>query len=76
MIVRHIVEISEDDVTLVTLTALRAVSSGIIIAYQESIIVSFEDSKANFLKMLTDLDHVNLRTVLLQTPNTSHSYPF
>ena len=32
--------------------------------------------KANFLKMLTDVDHDNLRTVLLQTPNTSHSYPF
>ena len=32
--------------------------------------------KANFLKMFTDVDHDNLRTVLLQTPNTSHSYPF
>ena len=32
--------------------------------------------KANFLKMLTDVDHDNLRTVLLQTPNISHSYPF
>ena len=31
--------------------------------------------KANFLKMLTDVDHDNLRTVLLQTPNTSRSYP-
>ena len=31
--------------------------------------------KANFLKMLIDVDH-NLRTVLLQTPNTSDSYPF
>ena len=29
--------------------------------------------KANFLKMLTDVDHDNLRTVILQTPNTSHS---
>ena len=26
--------------------------------------------KANFLKMLIDVDHGNLRTVLLQTPNT------
>ena len=26
---------------------------------------------ANFLKMLIDVDHDNLRTVLLQTPNTS-----
>ena len=48
----------------------------IIIAYQESIIASFEDGKANFLKMLIDVDHDNLRTVLLQTPNTSHFYPF
>ena len=32
--------------------------------------------KANFLKMLIDVDHDNLRTVLFQTPNTSHSYPF
>ena len=32
--------------------------------------------KANFLKMLIDVDLDNLRTVLLQTPNTSHSYPF
>ena len=32
--------------------------------------------KANFLKMLTDVDHDNLRTVLLQTPNSSHSCPF
>ena len=32
--------------------------------------------KANFLKMLIDVDHDNLRTVLLQTPNNSRSYPF
>ena len=32
--------------------------------------------KANFLKMLIDVDHDNFRTVLLQTPNTSHFYPF
>ena len=32
--------------------------------------------KANFLKMLIDVDHGNLLTVLLQTPNISHSYPF
>ena len=32
--------------------------------------------KANFLKMLIDIDYDNLRTVLLQTPNISHSYPF
>ena len=32
--------------------------------------------KANFLKMLIDVYHDNLRTVLLQTPNSSHSYLF
>ena len=32
--------------------------------------------KPNFLKMLTDVDHDNLRTVLRQTPNTSYSYLF
>ena len=32
--------------------------------------------KANILKMLIDVDHDNLQTVLFQTPNTSHSYPF
>ena len=32
--------------------------------------------KANFLKMLIDVDHDNLRTVLLQAPNTSHYFPF
>ena len=50
----------------------------IIIAYQESIIAIVLKiyGKAHFLKMLTDVDYDNLRTVLLQTPNTSHSYPF
>ena len=51
----------------------------IIIAHQESILpllVLKISGKANFLKMLIDVDHDNLRTVLLQTPNTSHSYPF
>ena len=32
--------------------------------------------KANFLKMLIDVDHDNLRTVPLHTFNTFHSYPF
>ena len=31
--------------------------------------------KANFLKMLIDVDDDNLRTIF-QTPNTSHSYQF
>ena len=49
----------------------------ITIAYQESIIASLTIyGKANFLKMLIDVYHDNLRTVLLQTPNNSHSYPF
>ena len=52
-------------------------TSRIIIAYQESIIASLKIyGKANFLKMLIDVYHDNLRTVLLQTPNSSHSYPF
>ena len=38
----------------------------IIIAYQESIIARLKIyGKANFLKMLIDVDHDNLRTVLL-----------
>ena len=39
----------------------------IIIAYQESIIASFEHiyGKANFLKMSIDVDDDNLQTVLL-----------
>ena len=49
----------------------------IIIAYQKpSLLVLKIYGKANFLKMLIDVDHDNLRTVLLQTPNTFHSYPF
>ena len=50
---------------------------GIIIAYHQSIIASFDDIRQrNFLKMLIDVDHDNLRTVLLQTRSISHSYPF
>ena len=33
-----------------------------------SLLVENTYGKANFLKMLTDIDHDNLRTVLLQTP--------
>ena len=48
----------------------------IIIAYQKSIMLVLKIyGKANFLKMLIDVDHDNFRTVLLQTPNTFHSYP-
>ena len=48
----------------------------IIIAYHPSLLGLKIYGEANFLKMLIDVDHDNLRTVLLQTPNTSHSYPF
>ena len=49
----------------------------VIIAYQESIIASFEGIwQSKLSQMLIDVDHDNLRTVLLQTPNTSHSYLF
>ena len=49
----------------------------IIIAYQKSIVASFEDIwQSKLFKMFTDVDHDNFRTVLLQTPYTSHSYPF
>ena len=49
----------------------------IIITYRNpSLLVLKIYGKANFLKMLIDIDHDNLRTVLLQTPNISHSYPF
>ena len=41
-----------------------------------SLLVLKIHGKANFLKMLIDVDHDNLRTVLLQTPNTSHFSPF
>ena len=51
---------------------------GIIIAYQESIIAIVLKiyGKANLRKMLINVDHDNLRTALLQKPNTFHSYPF
>ena len=50
----------------------------IIIAYLESIIAGFEDIWQSKLspKMLIDVDHDSLRTVLLQMPNTSHFIHF
>ena len=48
----------------------------VLITRNPSLLVLKIYGKANFLKMLIDVDHDNLRTVLLQTPNTSHSYLF
>ena len=48
----------------------------LLITRNPSLLVLKIYGKANFLKMLIDVDHDNLRIVLLQTPNTSHSYPF
>ena len=48
----------------------------LLLARNPSLLVWKIYGKANFLKMLIDVDHDNLRTVLLQTPNISHSYPF
>ena len=48
----------------------------LLITRNPSLLVLKIYGKANFLKMLIDVDHDNLRTVLRQTPNTSHSYPF
>ena len=69
---------SEGQTSVVPLSDTCVGTFRIIIAYQESIITSVEHiyGKANFFKMLIDVDNDNLRTVLLQTPNTSHSYPF
>ena len=48
----------------------------LLITRNTSLLVLKIYGKANFLKMLIDVDLDNLRTVLLQTPNTSHSYLF
>ena len=48
----------------------------LLIARNPSLLVLKIYGIANVLKMLIDVDHDNLRTVLLQTPNTSHSYLF
>ena len=48
----------------------------LLLTRNPSLLVLKINGKANFLKMLIDVDHDNLRTVLLQTPNTSHFYPF
>ena len=43
----------------------------LLITRNPSLLVLKIYGKANFLKMLIDIDHDNLRTVLLQTPNIS-----
>ena len=48
----------------------------LLLARNPSLLVLKIYGKANFLKMSIDVDHDNLRTVLLQTPNNSHSFPF
>ena len=48
----------------------------LLLTMNPSLLVLKIYGKANFLKMLIDVDHDNFRTVLLQAPNTSHSYPF
>ena len=48
----------------------------LLLARNPSLLVLKIYGKANFLKMLIVVDRDNLQTALLQTPNTSHSYPF
>ena len=57
-------------------TPVEALLELLLLTRNPSLLVLKIYGKANFLKMLIDVDHDNLRTVLLQTPNTSHSYPF
>ena len=59
-------------------TPEEVLSDLLLLTRNPSLLVLKIYGKANFLKMLIDVDHDhdNLRTVLLQTPNTSHSYPF
>ena len=42
----------------------------LLLTRNPSLLVLKVYGEANFLKMLTDVDHDNLRTVLLQTPNS------
>ena len=48
----------------------------LLLSRNPSLLVLKIYGKVNFLKMLIDVGHDNLRTVLLQTPYTPHSYPF
>ena len=48
----------------------------IMLTRNPSLLVLIIYGKANFLKILIDVDHDNLTAVLLQTPNTSHFYLF
>ena len=56
--------------------AVEALLESSLLTRNPSLLVLKIYGKANFLKMLIEVDHDNLRTVLLQTPNTSHSFPF
>ena len=57
-------------------TPVKVLLELLLLTRNPSLLVLKIYGKANFLKMLIDVDDDNLRTVLLQTPNTSHSYPF
>ena len=57
-------------------TPMEVLLELLLLTSNPSLLVLKIYGKANFLKMFIDVDHDNLRTVLLQTPNTSHSYPF
>ena len=57
-------------------TPVKVLLELLLLTRNSSLLVLKIYGKANFLKMLIDVDHDNLRTVLLQTPNTFYSYPF
>ena len=57
-------------------TPVEVLLESLLLTRNPSLLVLKIYGKANFLKMLIDVDNDNLRAVLLQTPNTSHSYPF
>ena len=58
------------------MTPVEVLLELLLLTRSPSLLVLKIYDKANFLKMLIDADRDNLRTVLLQTPNTFHSYPF
>ena len=59
-----------------SMTAVDVLLDLLLLTRNPSLLVLIINGKANFLKMLIDVEHDDLTTVLLQTPNTSHSYPF
>ena len=64
------------DLSVLSTTPVEALSELLLLIRNPSLLVLKIYGKANFLKMLIDVAHDNLRTVLLQTPNTSHFNPF